>query len=167
MDDLEAVQVANVVAELWPTPPMTDTRRAFYAKALTAIDDQRNALRAVEALFVSSKFQPTPGDVIDHALDLHGRALQSWNRVVTCALDTQAGRSAGDGPGLTAMAALRKAGYRLADLPVNHAGALHKAHRAFVERFVEHARLTAAGNLALAPHVTGALPAASAKEITP
>lgn len=169
MDDLEAVQVANVVAELWPSPPMTDTRRAFYAKALTAIPDQVGALRAVEALFVSSKFQPTPGDVLDRALDLHPQALRAWDRIVAAARELQARRPADGGghPGMTAIQALRLAGYRLAELPVNHAGALHKAHQAFVEHYVELGRQSAAGQLELAAHAAGSLPVARNQETTP
>lgn len=169
MDDLEAVQVANVVAELWPSPPMTDTRRAFYAKALTAIPDQAAALRAVEALFVSSKFQPTPGDVLDQALDLHLKALQAWDRIVAAARELQARRPVDEScnPGLGAIQALRSAGYRLKELPVNHAGALHKAHQAFVEHYVERGRQSAAGQLELAAHAAGSLPAARTQETTP
>lgn len=170
MDDLEAVQVANVVAELWPSPTMTDTRRAFYAKALAAIPDQAAALRAVEALFVSSKFQPTPGDVLDRALDLHPEALRAWDRVVTAAREQQARRSVAEGgsnPGLTALRALRSAGYRLADLPVNHAGALHKAHQAFLHHYVDQRRQQSAGQLQLAAHAAGSLPAARNQETTP
>lgn len=167
MDDLEAVQVAGVVAELWPNPPMTDTRRAFYAKALTAIPGQSAALRAVESLFVSSRFQPTPGDVIDLALGLRDDALHAWDRIVAAARDQQARRAVQVAPDGDAMVALRQAGYRLADLPVNHAGALHKAHQAFLERHVERARLAAADQLELAAHATGALPAARSKETTP
>lgn len=139
MDDDQAVQVADMVLELWPSPPMSDVARAFYAKALSIIPEQRDALRAVEALFVSERFRPPPGDVLDRALGLEGQAQEQWERLVSAANEVQAKRPT-PATLFEARQALASCGYRLATLPLQHQGALHKARGAFVAAYVAQVR---------------------------
>lgn len=143
MDDEAAVQIVGTIAELWPNPPMGDMARVFYAKALTAIPEPRDALRAVERLFVSEPFRPPPGAVIDRALGLDARAQTEWERLVSAATEVQARRPLPD-TSLKARQALAACGYRTNTLPVEHQGALHKARGQFVEQYVRIVREEAA-----------------------
>lgn len=86
----EAVNAASLIGELWPSTPMEGTRKAFYANSLTAIPTMAAAVRAINALFVTERFQPPPGAVLDKALDLTGDASVEWQRIVQAATETQA-----------------------------------------------------------------------------
>jgi hypothetical protein len=143
MDDHTAATVVDTIVELWPSPPMTDTARVFYAKALTVIPEPVEALRAVERLFVAERFRPPPGDVIDRALGLEARAQVEWDRLVAAANEQQARRPPPE-TSLKARQALAAVGYRLQTLPTGHLGALHKARGAFVERYGRMVREDAA-----------------------
>lgn len=92
MTNEEALEVSALVAELWPNPVMTGVRQAFYARSLTVIGSQAAAMDAVATLFVDSRFQPTPGDVIDAALGVAAGGEDAWQLVASCANELGAGR---------------------------------------------------------------------------
>lgn len=92
MNESEALEVVQLVGELWPNPPMTGVRRAFYARALVVIGSQPAAIDAVSALFVDERFQPAPGDIIDRALGVACAALDAWELIVAHSGELAAGR---------------------------------------------------------------------------
>lgn len=92
MNESEALEVTRLVAELWPNPPMTGVRQAFYARSLTVIGSQAAAMDAVSQLFVDERFQPAPGDIIDAALGVATGGQDAWELIVAYAGELQGGR---------------------------------------------------------------------------
>lgn len=141
----EAVQVASLVAKLWPRPDLAGERLAFYATALTAVPHHADAVRAVNQLFVRERFQPVPADVIDLALDLDGKAEREWRVVVAAANDVGHRRQVGRQPDDTAKRVLSVIAGGLADVPVDNAIQMDKMRDRFVTAYrdSERQRLTA------------------------
>lgn len=139
----EAVKVAGLIADLWPRPELTGRRLAFYATALTGIPTMDAGVRAVNDLFVSERFQPTPGDVIDSALDVDGSADDQWQRVVAAASDIAARRKVGVMPDPVALAVVRRLCGSLSDVPVQYRGDREKVRAEFLPAYRKAARAAA------------------------
>lgn len=142
----EAVQVAGLVAKLWPRPDLTGERLAFYATALTGIPSHDAAVRAVNSLFIRERFQPVPADIIDLSLDLDGKAEREWRVVVAAANDMAHRRAVGRHPDDTAKSVLWSLCGGLSDVPVENASGLDRMRDKFVAAYRdrERQRLTAA-----------------------
>lgn len=153
MNTRDAVEIAELVAELWPHPAMSDTRATFFAKALQVIPDKVDAIRVVESLFVSDRRQPAPGDIIDRALGSDVCAEQQWGSIVAIAQSRAEGRST-EGIEVTpaARAALRAAGLSWR-LPLDNSYQLDRARSRFTAAFTEAAR--SAGGLVALPQPAG------------
>ena len=143
MNELEATKVAKIVGELWPTPPMTDMREAFYATAISDIPTFDQAVEGVNALFVTERFQPTPGEVIDAALNLGSRAVEAWEALRTAASLHAQRLPVGEVP-RAASAALRASGWALRDMPVDNLWQMEKIRQAFHRTYIAQERSRAA-----------------------
>lgn len=139
----EALQVAGLVAELWPKPELSGRRLAFYATALTDIPDLDRAVRAVNQLFVNERWQPVPGAIIDVALDVDSESQRQWQLVLAAASDVQGRRQVGAMPSPVALAVVRRLCGSLADVPVEHGYRLDKVRADFLSAFVKDARTAA------------------------
>ena len=64
MTPAEAVECARLITDLWPHPPTTDVRLTLLASALEAIPSRADAARAINDLFYTERFQPTPAEII-------------------------------------------------------------------------------------------------------
>lgn len=158
MNNEEALEVAQLVAKLWPSPGMDGVRCTFYARALTAIPEHIDAVNAVSRLFLTERFQPTPGEVIEAALDLGPEAVEAWEALRQAAR-LLASRTPGAHPPPQAVAALRAAGWKLGDLPVDDNWRMEKIRQAFHQAYVARAREAAATPITLDPAPTpGARP---------
>jgi len=88
----EAVKAATLIGQLWPANNLDGTRKAFYATALTAIPTFDMAVKAINELFITEPFQPTPGQIIDKALALDELAAVEWQRITQAATELQSRR---------------------------------------------------------------------------
>ncbi len=139
----EAVKVAALVADLWPRPELTGRRLAFFATALTGIPTMDAGVRAVNDLFVSERWQPTPGDVIDAALDVDGAADDQWQLVVAAASDIAHRRAVGSMPDKVAMGVVRRLCGSLSDVPVALVREREKMRVEFLPAYKKAARAAA------------------------
>ena len=108
MTPAEAVECARLITDLWPHPPTTDVRLTLLASALEAIPSRADAARAINDLFYTERFQPTPAEIIERALGLSGIMDSEWRSILA--------RLAGSEvtPSQEAVTALRAAGSSLA-----------------------------------------------------
>ena len=139
----EAVKVAALVAELWPRPELTGRRLAFFATALTGVPTLDAGIRAVNELFISERWQPTPGDVIDAALDVDGAADDQWQLVVAASSDIAHRRSVGVMPDRIAMNVVRRLCGSLSDVPVALVREREKTRVEFLPAYRKAARAAA------------------------
>lgn len=154
MLDTEAVKLATTIAELWPYPVMGDVRRTFYAKALgAAISSFEDGLRAVDALFLTERYAPTPGDVIDRALGIPQMLDREWTEILRLGADAQARRPIEDSSRLPAegMQVFRQVlPGALHALPLENAVQLDRYRQQYVKRRGDQLRADATGRLSLA-----------------
>lgn len=116
---------------------------AFFATALTGIPTVEAGVRAVNDLFVSERFQPTPGDVIDAALNVQGDADEQWQLVVAAASDIGHRRSVGAMPNKLAIGVVRRLCGALSDVPVQHRGDRERVRLEFLPAYRRAARAAA------------------------
>lgn len=152
MNETEAAKIVGIIAQLWPTPPMNDTRAAFFAAALTVIPGFEQAVKAVDGLFLTEHFQPTPAAVIDASAGSHRASMEAWNALVAAAVDVAARRRP-DPLDQRTSRALRATGRRLVDLPVNNPSALDRCREKFCAEYIAQLRKTGQVLQAL-PHRT-------------
>lgn len=110
MTPAEAVECARLITDLWPHPPTTDVRLTLLASALEAIPSRADAARAINDLFYTERFQPTPAEIIERSLGLSRIMDREWRSILA--------RLAGSEvtPSQEAVTALRAAGSSLAGL---------------------------------------------------
>lgn len=153
VQDSEAVKLATTVADLWPHPPMSDMRRTFYAKALgAAIPTFEDGLRAVDALFLTERYAPTPGDVIDRALSIGPSLDREWTELMcmATAMQSRASYEASSlGPEALRMLRVIIPGGFLS-VPLHDQHSLERYRAQYVKRRGEQLRSQAAGRLGLA-----------------
>lgn len=110
MTPAEAVECARLITDLWPHPPTTDVRLTLLASALEAIPSRADAARAINDLFYTERFQPTPAEIIERALGLSGIMDSEWRSILARLAGSEVTPSQG------AIAALRAAGSSLSGL---------------------------------------------------
>jgi hypothetical protein len=150
MTNEEALEVAQLVAKLWPSPAMDGVRCTFYARALTVIPEHVGAINAVSELFVDERFQPTPGQVIDRALcGSTSAGAIAWESLLARATEIHAGRPVASLLDVATMDALRSAG-----MSVGHIAKALDQHRTldnlrtrFLTGYRDSMRDAAAGKL--------------------
>lgn len=149
MNHDEALEVAQLVAELWPNPPMNGVRQAFYARALVVIGAQAAALDAVAALFLDERFQPAPGEVIDRALNVASGALDAWELLHIAAAEVAAGRATTMSWPEPVRQAMAASGARVAAIAgaVNNQRELQRLRDRFLDAYRDTMRAAAAGEL--------------------
>jgi|JI10StandDraft_1071094.scaffolds.fasta_scaffold329635_2 hypothetical protein len=151
MNDKEAVEVAQLVAKLWPSPGMDGVRCTFYARALTVVPDHVSAIEAVSRLFVDERFQPTPGQVIDAALgDLTSLGATGWEAIVGRAAEIAGGRPVDAPLSTELMTALRASSLTVGMVgqSLNNDKQLSALRRRFLTGYRDTKRAEAAGKLA-------------------
>jgi hypothetical protein len=150
MTNEEAVEVAQLVAKLWPSPGMDGVRCTFYARALTVIPNHVDAINAVSQLFVDERFQPTPGQVIDRALcGSASVGAIAWESLLARATEIHAGRQVNGGLDVATMDALRAAGMSVGAIAkaLDQRKALDQLRTRFLTGYRESFRDAAAGKL--------------------
>ena len=150
MTNEEALEVAQLVAKLWPSPVMDGVRCAFYARALAVIPDHHAAVSAVSTLFVDERFQPTPGQVIDRALCGSASAgAVAWEHLLARATEIHAGRAVDGHLDVAAMDALRSAGMSVGHIAksLDQHRALDQLRTRFLTGYRDSMRDAAAGKL--------------------
>ena len=110
MTPAEAVECARLITDLWPHPPTTDVRLTLLASALEAIPSRADAARAINDLFYTERFQPTPAEIIERALGLSGIMDSEWRSILARLAGSE------NTPSQGAIAALRAAGSSLSGL---------------------------------------------------
>lgn len=133
----EAVQAANLVAELWPASPLDGTRKAFYANALTAIPTSTQAMQAINRLFITERFQPPPGAVIDLALGLDALADAEWRLILQAATETQSRSPVTIGLDPDGLRIVHRLSGGLVGLPLQDWHRLDRIRNQFIAEFVE------------------------------
>jgi hypothetical protein len=136
----EAVKVVELIAQLWPTPSLKDERMVFYVSALTVIPDSNRAIRVVNDLFITERWQPTPGDVIDRALLFGDAALREWQKIIQSATDAQHRRSVNVALDPLAAATLRHVCGGLLDVPLERGSQLDRIRERFISEYVDRLR---------------------------
>lgn len=136
MTPQEAVRVATLIGELWPNTALDNTRKAFYANALTVIPASEMAVKAVHDLFVTERFQPTPGQVIDLALGLDDRASFEWQRCVMAATEMQGRRPISGTLEAGTAAIIHRLCGGIASLPVDDWRQLDRIRTRFVQEYI-------------------------------
>ncbi len=132
--------MAELVGQLWPSPSLNGERLAFYASALTVIPESGAAIRTVNDLFVTERWQPTPGDVIDRAMRLDAEALREWHKIAIGASDAQHRRPVQVALDPLAAAALRQVCGSLIDVPLERGPRLDKVRERFIAEYVARRR---------------------------
>jgi hypothetical protein len=139
----EAVKVASLIGELWPQADMTGTRKTFYANALTTIDRPDAAIRAVNQLFVTQRWQPTPADVIDLAIGSRSQADQQWRAIVDSASQAQSRTPiTGPTPDRVASRIVYELCGGLQGVPVDDMRQLDRLRDRFINTYTEKRRAT-------------------------
>ncbi len=131
----EAVKVASLVGELWPATPLDGTRKAFYANALTSIPVIDMAIKAVHELFVTERFQPTPGEVIDLALGVNEQAALEWQRAAQAATELQSRVPTSTAVDATTSAILRRLCGGIGSLPISDWRQMDRMRTKFIDEY--------------------------------
>lgn len=133
----EAVKVATLVADLWPGTTLDGTRKAFYANSLTVIPTSDLAVKAVNKLFVTERFQPTPGQVIDQALALDDFSALEWQRITQTAIELQARQPASSQVDHRAVLIVRRLCGGISQLPVTNWQQMDRLRSKFITEYTE------------------------------
>lgn len=131
----DAVRVATLVGELWPATQLDATRKAFYANALTIIPTADLAIKAVNKLFVTERFQPTPGQIIDDALALDDLSALEWQRITQTAIELQSRQPATVQIDHRAVLVVRRLCGGVAQLPVDNWQQMDRLRSKFISEF--------------------------------
>jgi hypothetical protein len=131
----EAVKVASLVADLWPATTLEATRKAFYANSLTVIPTSDLAIKAVNKLFVTERFQPTPGQIIDHALALDDLSALEWQRITQTAIELQGRQPASTQVDHRAVLVVRRLCGGIAQLPVSNWQQMDRLRSKFITEY--------------------------------